>query len=102
VRDGAREIPPPRPLCYPSGAVGLILDLAVVVLALMVLSSLAILAWTLAVSSVRAAEAGRERVAEVRRSVATAEGRLRSTAARAMSTLAELSTRTSPGDRTDR
>jgi hypothetical protein len=88
--------------CYPSGAVGLILDLAVVVLALLVLSSLAILAWTLAVSSVRAAEAGRERVAEARRSMTLAEDRLRAVATRTRSTLAELSNQTSPGDRSDR
>jgi len=83
--------------------VGLILDLAVVVLAGTVIVSLALLAWTLAVSSVRASHQGRERIASTRRQVATAEERLRAGAARASATLAELTNRTTPrGDRSDR
>ena len=80
----------------------LILDLAVVVLALTVLISLAMLAWTLAVSSVRATQLGRRSVTEARRSVTMAEGRLRASAADATTTLADLVARTAPGDEPDR
>ena len=53
--------PGDRAICYPSRAVGLMLDLAVVMLALLVIGSLALLAWTLGVSAVRAVDAsGRE------------------------------------------
>jgi hypothetical protein len=62
--------------------VGLILDLAVAVLALVVIGSLATLAWTLAVSAVRATGRGRARVAAARRAVADAEPRLARDAAR--------------------
>ena len=55
---------------------GPFLDLAVVMLALAVVGSLALLTWTLAVSSVRAVEGLRDEVAETRRSVAAIEGRL--------------------------
>lgn len=91
-----------RPLCYASRAVGLILDLAVVVLALTVLISLAMLAWTLAVSSVRATRQGRRRVNEARRSVTLAEQRLQAAAADATTNLADLVARTAPGDEPDR
>jgi hypothetical protein len=82
--------------------VGLILDLAVVALALVVIGSLALLAWTLAVSAVRATNAGRVTVARSRQSVADAEARLTASAARALAALADLTTRTAPGERSDR
>lgn len=66
---------------------GLILDLAVAALALVVIGSLATLAWTLAVSAVRATARGRERVAARRRRVADAEARLPEWSARANRTL---------------
>jgi len=85
--------------------VGLILDLAVAALALLVVGSLALLTWTLAVSVVRAMRSGRERVADSRRTVADAEVRLRSSAADAVATLEQLAARTAPpkpGDGTNR
>jgi len=88
--------------------VGLILDLAVVILGLLVIGSLALLAWTLAVSSVRSVRDGRAWVAASRRSIADAEARLRSSAAEATATLSDLANRTTPsrpeakpGDRSD-
>jgi hypothetical protein len=87
--------------------VGLILDLAVVILGLLVIGSLALLAWTLAVSSVRSMERSRRRVAASRRSIADAEARLRSSAAEATARLSDLAARTTPsrpqppGDRFD-
>ena len=82
---------------------GLILNLAVIVLAMVVVGSLALLAWTLGVSAVRHVRDGRKQVASSRQSVADAEARLRSASARATATLAELAQRTDPqGDRTDR
>ena len=86
---------------------GLILDLAVVALAVLVIGSLALLAWTLAVSSVRSVRRSRAQVAASRRSVADAEARLRSAAAGAVATLSDLAARTTlarptePGDRSD-
>jgi hypothetical protein len=84
--------------------VGLILDLAVAALALVVIGSLATLAWTLAVSAVRATSRGRERVAATRRSVVDAEERLVATSARTIAVLADASARTAPRppDRYDR
>jgi hypothetical protein len=73
--------------------VGLILDLAVAALALAVVGSLWLLAWTLGVSSVRAMRLSQERVAASRRTIADAEARLRSSAARATATLSELAAR---------
>ncbi len=58
---------------------GLILDLAVVGVTLVVLGSLALLAWTVAVGATRAAERGRTRVAGMRRGIAAAEARMRTT-----------------------
>lgn len=55
---------------------GLILDLAVAALALVVIGSLATLAWTLAVSAVRATAQARERVASRRRWVARVKAEL--------------------------
>jgi hypothetical protein len=74
--------------------VGLILDLAVVALALVVVGSLALLAWTLAVSAVRSSRRGLAEVIDARRSIADADERIRASAARAESTLEELSRRT--------
>jgi len=83
--------------------VGLILDLAVVALAVAVIGSLALLSWTLAVSAVRATREGREQVAALRRSVDEAEERLHAASARASATLTRLGERTAPsGDRFDR
>jgi len=76
--------------------VGLILDLAVAVLALIVITSLALLAWTLGVSAVRATRNGRRQVAELRGAVAEAEARLRTAAADADATIAALSARMTP------
>jgi hypothetical protein len=75
--------------------VGLILDLAVVILGLLVIGSLALLAWTLAVSSVRAVRAERVRVAAARQSVAEAEARVGAAAADAAAVLSDLTARTS-------
>jgi hypothetical protein len=76
--------------------VGLIFDLAVAALALLVVGSLALLAWTLGFSAVREARRGRRQVAELRRDVVEAETRLRSGAATATATIAELTARTTP------
>ena len=81
---------------------GLILDLAVVVLAAIVIGSLALLAWTLAVNVVDATRQGRARVAQSRHAVADAEARLHADAERASTALAELIQRTARGDRSDR
>ncbi|MDQ3150093.1 MAG: hypothetical protein M3Q38_09265, partial [Chloroflexota bacterium] len=53
---------------------GLILDLAVVALALIIVGSLGLLAWTLGISAVRATRLGRRRIVGWSRSVATANG----------------------------
>ena len=81
---------------------GLILDLAVVALALAVIASLALLAWTFAVTAVRATRLSRERIAAARASVGHAEARLRTATERASATLAQLAHRTSAGEPTDR
>jgi hypothetical protein len=82
--------------------VGLILDLAVAALALVVIGSLATLAWTFAVSAVRATARGRERVVSLRRSAADADARLPGTLARTDAALLEAVARTSqPPTRTD-
>ncbi|HEX2882936.1 MAG TPA: hypothetical protein VHQ42_00015 [Candidatus Limnocylindria bacterium] len=75
---------------------GLILDLAVAALALIVIGSLALLAWTLAVTAVRATHRARQRVAFERRAVTDAEQRLRTSAARTTAALEELRRRTQP------
>jgi hypothetical protein len=85
-----------RAICYPSRAVGLILDLAVVALALVVIGSLALLAWTLGVSAVRSVRRGRTSVAEARRSAAESEVRLAAAAEPARSTLERFANRTAP------
>jgi hypothetical protein len=84
--------------------VGLILDLAVAALALLVVSSLALLAWTLGVGVVREVRRGHRQVAELRRDLVESEYRLRAGAATARATLAELTARTTspkPGDGPD-
>jgi D-serine deaminase-like pyridoxal phosphate-dependent protein len=78
-----------------------ILDLAVAALVVVVLGSLAMLAWTLAVSSVAATRNARRRVADARqllheREVGLHRSRLR--AQRQIDRLAER-VRTTPGDR---
>ncbi|MBW3612782.1 MAG: hypothetical protein KY392_02845 [Chloroflexi bacterium] len=73
---------------------GLILDLAVAALALVVIGSLATLAWTLGVSAVRATARARERVAVRRRWAAGIEARLPATLARADAALAAALART--------
>jgi hypothetical protein len=83
-------------ICYPSRAVGLILDLTVVALALVVIGSLALLAWTLAISAVRAERRALAGVTDARRSIADAEARLRISAARATAALEDLRQRTEP------
>ena len=85
---------------------GLILDLAVAALALVVIGSLGLLAWTLAVSGVRAVQSSRQQVSLLRETVAGAEARVQRAAVRASAALAEISERTdrygTPGDRSDR
>ena len=81
---------------------GLILDIAVAVLTLVVIGSLALLAWTLAVSSVRAIREGRREVAELRATVAAAERRLVDSAAAASVRMQGLAQRTNrPGETLD-
>ena len=75
---------------------GLILDLAVAALALVVIGSLAVLAWTLAVTASRATDRQRARVAEQRASISDADARLRATADQASKALAALVHRTRP------
>jgi len=55
---------------------GLVLDLAIVAVTLIVIASLGLLAWTLAVGATRATAQGRERVAGMRAAIADAEARL--------------------------
>ena len=83
---------------------GLILDLAVIALAGIVVVSLGVLAWTLAVSAVEAARQGRVRVARSRHAVADAEAHLHAAAERVSVALAEMTRRTAPrpGERSDR
>jgi hypothetical protein len=56
--------------------VGLILDLAVIAIAAVVVISLALLTWTLGVSSVRSVRDARRDVAAARQVVAKAEARI--------------------------
>jgi hypothetical protein len=70
--------------------VELVLDLAAVTLGLLVIGSLALLAWTLAVSAVRAMRRERERVADARMAVAAAERRIAAEAARLSAGLDDL------------
>jgi hypothetical protein len=61
----------------PFGAVGWILDLAVIAVAILVCTSLGLLAWTLGVSSTRALQRTRRDVLLARLRLSTAERRLR-------------------------
>jgi hypothetical protein len=70
--------------------VGLILDLAVVALAVAVVGSLALLAWTLAVGAVRAVEDRRREVAVARRRVIAVEERLHTARVEASAALARM------------
>ena len=74
---------------------GLILDLGVVVLAVAVIGSLALLTWTLAVSAVRALAGGRAKVVAARERVVGAEIRLPLMAERVLTTVARLNDRLS-------
>jgi hypothetical protein len=74
--------------------VGLILDLAVVAIAVVVVGSLALLTWTLGVSAVRSVRRTRQRFEASRRRVAEAESRLTAAAARATATLEQMNRRT--------
>lgn len=56
---------------------GLILDLAVAAVTLVVIGSLALLAWTVAIGATRATAQGRRRVAGARTGVGNVEARLR-------------------------
>ena len=73
---------------------GLILDLAVVALALVVIGSLALLAWTLAVNAVRATRLGRSRVRSLRQSLTDAEARLQTAFSQLSTGLDDLTRRT--------
>jgi len=78
--------------------VGLILDVAVVALALIIIGSLGLLAWTLGISAVRATRLGRRRVAVWGRSATAAEAWLQTNAADTSATLADLAARTNPAN----
>jgi len=56
---------------------GLILDLAVAAVTLVVIGSLALLAWTVAIGATRATARGHGRVSGMRSAVADAEARLK-------------------------
>jgi hypothetical protein len=76
--------------------VGLILDVAVVAIAVVVIGSLATLAWTLGVSAVAAVRRERVAVTQARERVADVEMRLRAAAAGATTTMGEAAARTRP------
>ncbi len=69
---------------------GLILDLAVVALAVAVIGSLALLAWTFAVGAVRAVDERRREVAAARRRVTEAEERLQTARDRASAAISSM------------
>ena len=69
---------------------GLILDLAVAALVVVVLGSLGMLAWTLAVSSVAATRRARLRVANARREIDRLERELHDARARTLDQLERL------------
>ena len=75
---------------------GLILDVAVVAIALVVIGSLATLAWTLGVSGVGAVRRERVAVAQARERVAATELRLRAATARATTAVGVVAARTRP------
>ena len=69
---------------------GVILDLAVAALVVVVLGSLGMLAWTLAVSSVAATRRARQRVADARREIHRLERELHDARARTLDQLERL------------
>ncbi len=75
---------------------GLILDLAVVALAMVVIGSLALLAWTLGVSAVRSVRREQAAVVSARRSVVQTESRLVAAAGRAAPAIKRLARSTAP------
>jgi hypothetical protein len=81
--------------------VGVILDLAVAALVVVVLGSLSLLAWTLAVSSVTATRRARRRVADARQALHEHEVGLHTSRVRAQRQIDRLAerVRTTPGDR---
>lgn len=58
---------------------GLLFDLAVVGVSVLVVASLVLLAWTIAVGGTAAADRGRRHVADARATIAAAEGGFRAT-----------------------
>ena len=80
---------------------GVILDLAVAALVVVVLGSLGLLAWTLAVSSVTATRRARHRVADARQVLHEHEVRLHSSRVRAQRHIDRIADRvkSTPGDR---
>lgn len=80
---------------------GVILDLAVAALVVVVLGSLSLLAWTLAVSTVTATRRARRRVADARQRFHEREVDMRASRVRAQRQIDRLADRlrTTPGDR---
>jgi hypothetical protein len=76
--------------------VGVLLDAAVILLALLVSGSLALLAWTLAVNGRDAVRAERARVAAARASLASTEVTMRERLATAGARLREVNERMRP------
>ncbi len=85
----------------PFGAVGTVLDLTALILALVVAISLAVLAWTLGVSAVRRVRGGRQAIARLRAELADAERRLHVAAATTRDQLRVLAERARLGRRTE-
>ena len=81
---------------------GPILDLAVAALAVTVVASLALLAWTLAVSVVRAVHHGRSQVLGWRQTLTDAEARLGSTLGVLDDGIQRANRYVTPGDPPDR
>ena len=75
---------------------GLLLDLAVGLIAMVVTVSLAVLAWTFGISGVAAVRRGRAHVAAERTRVATMEADLLAAATDARASLEQLADRTRP------
>jgi hypothetical protein len=73
--------------------VGLLLDVALVVLAVLVVGTLGLLAWTLGVTGLDSVRQERERVAALRQRLTDAERRLPSRAAAIREVLQRLSAR---------
>lgn len=75
---------------------GVLLNAAVVLLALLVCASLALLAWTLAINGRDAVRAERARVAAARASLASTEATMRERLASAGATLRDVNDRMRP------